>query len=522
MAIDSRSWTDPAWAKRVPWRPLLSWLVVVAGTTTLLRGLAPRVDKAHMALAFLLVVLAGSARAGRVVGLVLSVASFLTFNFFLIPPFHTFQVADPLDWAVLGTFLITGSVAAELLHRQQRATAIAERRAREIDRLAGLGAESLSVGRAEEAVTAIARVIRSELPVEDARIRLRRDLEWSELVGDHLLADSDRATSELIDVALRERRIVALREDGTSQLMASGSALADILPLSGDFVELVVPLTVRHRTLGVLRLVDEAGLELQETHVGFADALAYYAALAVERTRLAAEAAHVGALREADRLKDAVLASLSHDLRTPLTSIRATANELRTEGEERAAVIEEEADRLNRLVTDLLDLSRLRTGSVPLDLELNAAEDLIGAALQRVGSLPGATEVRVRLAGDELPVGRFDFVHSLRAFTNLLENALRHSPDPGSVEVEVEQDEDGLHLRVLDRGRGVPLKDRDRLFEPFFRSASAAGGQGTGLGLAIARSVAEAQDGAVHYRPRPGGGSIFELRLPGARLEGVV
>ncbi|MFO7893196.1 MAG: ATP-binding protein [Longimicrobiales bacterium] len=522
MAIDSRSWTEPAWARRVPWRSLLVWLLVVAATTAVLRGLTPRVDKAHMALAFLLVVLAGSARAGRIVGLVVSVASFLTFNFFLIPPFHTFRVAEPLDWGVLGAFLITGSVAAELLHRQQRATAVAEQRAREIDRLAGLGAESLSVGRAEEAITAIARVIRSELPVEDARIRLRGDLEWAELVDGRLLADADDPTSDLVEVALAERRIVAVKRGGTYQRMPSDRALADILPLSDDFVELIVPLRVRDRTLGVLRLVDPAGLEFQETHVSFADALAYYAALAVERTRLAAEAARVAALREADRLKDEVLASLSHDLRTPLTSIRATANELRVEGEERAAVIEEEADRLNRLVTDLLDLSRLRVGGVPMELELNAAEDLIGAALQRIGSLPGSGDVQVRLPGGDLPVGRFDFVHSLRALTNLLENALRHSPDPGSVGIEVEQDRDGLRLRVLDRGPGVPARERSRLFEPFFRSASAAGGQGTGLGLAIARSVAEAQGGSVSYAPRPGGGSVFELRLPGARLEGIV
>lgn len=506
----------------MPWRSLVVWLLVVAATTAILRGLAPRVDKAHMALAFLLVVLAGSARAGRVVGLVVAVASFLTFNFFLIPPFHTFRVAEPLDWGVLGAFLITGGVAAELLHRQQRATATAERRAQEMDRLAGLGAESLSVGRAEEAIAAIVRVIRLELPVGDARIRLRRDLEWREVIDEELLTDPGDPRSKLIGGALREQRIVAVRRDGTSQLMPAHSTLADVLPVSGDFVELIAPLRARDRTLGVLQLMDEEGLAFQATHVSFADALAYYAALAAERTRLAAEAAHVEALREADRLKDAVLASLSHDLRTPLTSIRATANELRIEGEARGAVIEEEADRLNRLVTDLLDLSRLRAGSVAMDLEVNAAEDLVGAALQRVGSVPGAGGVRVQLPQGELPVGRFDFVHSLRALTNLLENALRHSPDSGSVEIEVEQDAEGLRIRVLDRGSGVSVSDRDRLFEPFFRSASAAGHQGTGLGLAIARSVAEAQGGTVRYRPRSGGGSIFELRLPGASVGGAL
>lgn len=467
-----------------------------------------------MALAFLLLVLAGSARRGRFLGLVVSVASFLAFNFFLIPPFHTFRVADPLDWGVLATFLVTGGVAAELLHRQQRATEVAERRAREIDRLAALGAESLSVARAEEAVAAIARVIRAELPVQTAAILLRDDVEWTQGVSTELVLDAREAGRELVDKAMRERKIVAVKRDGPSVQPLAEQSLASCLAHGSDLVEILVPLRVRDRTLGVLRLVNPEGLLFREAHVSFADALAYYAALAVERVRLSAEAAHVEALREADRLKDAVLASLSHDLRTPLTSIQATASELRAEGDDRGAIIEEESERLNRLVTDLLDLSRVRAGSLPVELEVNAAEDLIGAALQRVAALPGADRVRVRIPEAQIPLGRFDFVHSLRALTNLLENALRYSPEPGSVEVEVSQTGDSLQICVLDRGPGVAHHDRDRLFEPFFRSASASGSQGTGLGLAIADSLARAQGGSVTYSDRPGGGSAFELALP--------
>jgi two-component system sensor histidine kinase KdpD len=235
--------------------------------------------------------------------------------------------------------------------------------------------------------------------------------------------------------------------------------------------------------------------------------------------RLACEAEQARTLREADRLKDALLASVSHDLRTPLTSIRATASELRAEGEPRGALIEEEADRLNRMVADLLDLSRLRAGALPLDPVINAAEDLAGAALQRLSGVSGASEIIVRLPGDgALPVGRFDFVHSLRALTNLLENALRHSPNGGPVELDVEQTEADLVFRVLDRGPGVAPLDVPRLFEPFFRSADAGDARGSGLGLAIARSIAEAQGGRVTYAPRSGGGSMFELHLPPVHL----
>jgi two-component system sensor histidine kinase KdpD len=221
-------------------------------------------------------------------------------------------------------------------------------------------------------------------------------------------------------------------------------------------------------------------------------------------------------------LKDALLASVSHDLRTPLTSIRATASELRHEGEARAALIEEEADRLNRMVADLLDLSRLRAGALPLDPAINAAEDLVGAALQRLTGVPGADAIVVRLPADgSLPVGRFDFVHSLRALTNLLENALRHSPAPGSVELEVEQTMADLAFRVLDRGPGVAPADVPRLFEPFYRPAERRDGGGSGLGLAIARSIAEAQGGRITYAARPHGGSIFVLHLPSIRVDHI-
>lgn len=484
----------------VSWRAVVLWLGIIGLVTLGLRTLHAPLDKAHMALAFLLVVLAASAREGRFLGLSLAIVSFLAFNFFLIPPFHTFRVADPFDWGVLGSFLITGGVAAELLHRQQRAARAAEGRAREIDRLASLGAESLSVARAEEAVVAIARVIQAELPVVTAEIRLRTDL---------------NPAREHVQVSLQERRITGATEDGRLFRAPLDSTLSAILPQADELIELIVPLRVRDQTLGVLRLENGDGLAFREDRVSFADALAYYAALAVERVRLEAEAAHVEALREADRLKDAVLASLSHDLRTPLTSIRATAAELSGEGEERAAIIEEEAERLNRLVTDLLDLSRLRAGGLPTQLEMNAAEDLVGAALQRVAGISGAADVQVRLPHQQIALGRFDFVHSLRALTNLLENALRHSPKAGSVEIEVRQEGGRLQVLVLDRGPGVSPADRERLFEPFFRSASAAGSQGTGLGLTIADQLARAQGGRVTHQERLGGGSVFVLDLEG-------
>jgi K+-sensing histidine kinase KdpD len=251
--------------------------------------------------------------------------------------------------------------------------------------------------------------------------------------------------------------------------------------------------------------------------------------LAADRVRLVAAAEHAEALREADRLKDALLASVSHDLRTPLTTIKALAHDIATApraeggaaaGDERGAVIEQQCDRLNHMVADLLDLSRLNAGGLPIERQLNAAEDLVGAAIQQVSGAADGRELRTSLAWLEpMPVGSFDFVHSLRILVNLIENALKYSPADAPIDIGVTTDGDMLAISVADRGQGVPAAERERIFEPFYRPSGASpDAGGAGLGLAIARRLAQAQDGTLTYADRPGGGSVFTLRLPAADL----
>ena len=247
--------------------------------------------------------------------------------------------------------------------------------------------------------------------------------------------------------------------------------------------------------------------------------MAYYAALAVERVRLTAEAGRAEVLRETDRLKDALIASVSHDLRTPLTTIKALAHDLRGGGDERAATIEDEADRLNRLVADLLDLSRLQAGGVPVHLEFTAVDDLVGALLQRVSGALQGQELKVSVEGDDILVGRFDLVHSLRILVNLVENAHKYSPPDTPIELRVRREDGALAFAVGDRGAGVAADQRERIFEPFYRApGSPPDVGGAGLGLTIARRLAEAQQGTLTFEPRPAGGSLFTLRLPAADL----
>jgi K+-sensing histidine kinase KdpD len=224
------------------------------------------------------------------------------------------------------------------------------------------------------------------------------------------------------------------------------------------------------------------------------------------------------ALREADKLKDALLASLSHDLRTPLTTIKALAHELQPLGDERTFIIEEQADRLNRLVTDLLEVARLEGGALALDIQINAADDLLGAVVQPVSGRPDQDRLKVSLDDPAtLSFGRFDFVHSLRILGNLVDNAFKYAPPGTPIEVTGGIDEDALVFRVCDRGNGITAAERDGVFTPFYRSPlRPSGTRSGGLGLSIARRLAEAQGGTLGYADRGGGGAIFELRLPAA------
>lgn len=253
--------------------------------------------------------------------------------------------------------------------------------------------------------------------------------------------------------------------------------------------------------------------------------LAFLTTAAVTTQLVTAERARAAeAARRADEVASlgGVLAAVSHDLRTPLTTITALAQASAARGDENAHAIEEEANRLARLVADLLDLSRLRGGALPVQLELNTAEDLVGAAVRQTAGLftDRLLETRLDLIEPAL-VGRFDFVQSLRILTNLLGNAAHHTPSASPVELSVRREGTTLAFAVADRGPGVAPAQRDRIFEPFYRPAGApADGGGAGLGLAIARRLAELQGGTVEYASREGGGSIFTLRLPAAEGRG--
>ena len=458
-----------------PRRAAIQWLLwfgALALATALLLVVRDRLDKAHVALVLLLVVLGGSAAGGRAIGIALAIGAFLVFDLGFLRPYATIAVENPADWIALVAFLVTGVVAAELLERQRREAETARRRTEEIDRLAAVGAEALNAPHSEEALRAIADVIR-------------------------LSTQTDRCEIS----------------SATGQPQAAENTSPTPLP-SRDLRRV---LRVRDRVVGTLHLSADRPFLLSGEQARVLEALSYYAALGLERVRLASSEDEAAALRRADRVKDALLASVSHDLRTPLTAIKGIANEIaRGEDPARAHLIEEEVDRLNALVADLLDLSQLTAGEVRLDPAVNTADDVVGSALQRIEPAYPERSFQATLAEPWVElVGRFDFVQTVRILTNLLENAAKYAPSGTPVHLRVWRDGARLRFAVEDGGEGLGPADRERAFEPFVRgSARPAGTRGTGLGLSIARRLAEAQGGRLDYEPMGEVHSRFVLSLP--------
>jgi len=524
-AKTDRSAPPRAGSRSTTWVLALAALLAATAGMLALRG---HLDKAHIALVYLLVVLGGSAAGGRALGLTLAGLAFLEFNFLFLPPYYTLAIEDPFDWLVLGAFLATSIVATQLLNRAQERAEEARQRATEVERLAMLGSETLNAGRAEDALGAIAQVIRSTLGVACVEILVEQGTPARITAAARAGACGAPAAEggSLAAWVAQMGMGAEEHEDRTMRVTAAGvgGAPPEAWGRGGawhvppDTRALLVPLRVRDRTVGVLRIAHGEPIVLDPAQRQFLDALAYYAALGVERMRLVAEAERAEALRQADALKNALIAGVSHDFRTPLTTIKGLAHRLAQEGRPEAVSIEEEADRLNRIVADLLDLSRLSAGGLPVRVELNAVDDLVGAALRGVRGVAANRTIVPPRVGEAPPLfGTFDLAQSVRILVNLLENALKYSARETPIELSVAQRDGRLLIEVADRGPGIPDAERERVFEPFYRAPGVPPDVGgAGLGLTIARRLAEAQLGAVRYSPRAGGGSVFTLELPAA------
>jgi len=397
-----------------------------------------------------------------------AVASMLAFNWFFLPPRHTFSLRDGANWLALAVYLVTAVVVSELAARSRRRAAVAEQREREAALLASVSS-SLLGGQAVEA----------EL----------------ERIGAHV--------AELLHVP------VAWITIDTAE---SASAAAETYPL-----------TVGGRRVGTLHTAPGTR---PDPSVGerFLPALASVLAIAVDRDALQREALEAEALRRSDAIKTTVLRAVSHDLRSPLTAIAAAAEGLRSadlsldeqDRDELLETIQVEVARLRRVVENLLDLSRLQAGAAEPNRELWSVEEIVGMALADVGD-----DERVVLdLAEALPPVCVDAGQIRRALANVLDNALRYSPPGSRVLVQAALREDAVAVRVSDEGPGIPVGERERLFEPFARAAAGAA-PGVGLGLAIARGFAAANGARLSAEPAARG-ALLVLSLPVAVLPAAV
>jgi two-component system sensor histidine kinase KdpD len=455
---------DFGFAKRAARRTaagLFAGALLIAAATGLVFALKPVAPVLGLGVVYLLPVLPAAVVWGLPVALPVSVASMLAYNFFFLPPVHTLRLREGENWVALAVYLVVAVVAAELASRARRRAEDAEQRGREAAFAADVSAMLVEPGFVQDKVGEIGSLAARVLGSRWARIELE---------------------------SLRRPQA----DEVAHPLLAGGRRVGQVLvPASADPDQAVV-----NRVL---------------------PSLATLLASAVDRERLALKAVEAESLRRSDAVKTTILRTLGHDLRSPLTAISAAGEVLDQDADlpaaERAelvASIRQEAARLGRLVSNLLDLSRLEAGAATPRPELWTVDGLVARALDALG--PASSRVHVVLPDDSAAL-RVDPTQVERALVNLLENALESSSATDPVEVTSTRAGGDVVLRVSDHGPGLDPRDVERIFEPFERGAGPPK-QGTGLGLAIAKGFVEANGGRLWAEPADGRGAVLALALP--------
>ncbi len=433
--------------------------MAVAAITLLvypLREVAPVVG---LGVLYLLAVLLVSSLWGAWLGLATALVSALAFNFFHLPPTGRFTIASEENWVALVVFFVVAIVSSQLAERARKRADEAEQRRREAD----LAAE-------------MARLLLGSTELDES---LR-------VVGQRIAR-----TFELPSVSIQRGWVAAEARTRALPLLVAGSRTGTLL----------IP---KNTPAGVVEALEDRVVPALEALVG----------AALERSELEAQVVETKALRRSNVVKTALLRSVSHDLRSPLTAITAAAGALGSDGlneeerEELTAVVVEESQRLAGLVDDLLDFSRLQAGAADPEVDWVSIDDSVRSAADSLPAPPGGFDVDIEPG---VPLVKADAAQIERALVNVLDNAARYA---GAEPVTVRATSAGrfVTLRVSDSGPGVSRNELERIFEPFHRSGERSGG--SGLGLAIARGFVEASGGRLRAESLPGQGTTVILQLP--------
>ncbi len=458
------------------------------------------------ALTFLLVVLLVAATSPLWAAVVTSVAAMLCFNFFFLPPVGTLTIADPQNWIALFAFLVVSVVASNL-------SSVARDRAREAlarrDELARLFDVSRGI-----LLTTESRDARSEL----ARLVARRfDFDYVAICRP--VADqwdlSEGGTQEIALDRSELSRIFAVESASLRYDVETGAFGTHRIEIGGRRVTIV---TLRFGTKAVGLLAISGG----DLGASALDALGGIVAIAIERVHFLDEVKAGELARQSEELKSALLASIAHDLRTPLTTIRVAASNLQSswltdaDRREQSELVLTEVGRLGRLFENILEMARIDAGAistaqrwVPLSQIVEAAQDQVGPLLKRL-------TVVVEIRADALV--RLDPRLTASALAHVLENAAQHAPQGSTVTIAADAPQEGPVISVRDRGPGIAAIDLPHLFERFYRGSDAQRRvSGTGMGLSIARGLLAAQNGKIWAENCPDGGARFTMAVPAQR-----
>ena len=483
------------------WRYLLS-LLLVALATALCELVVWEFSPTNLIMIYMLVVVVAAIYLGRGPAIVSSLAGVLAFDYFFVPPVYTLTVADTEYLLSFAGIVLVGLTISYLTAQVQAKVETAQIREAETAALYAFSRELTIADDVDAIVVALSTHLQQTLKC-DLDIYLSADgHSVPEQRNPDMIGASEFTT--LTNWVLQNQVPAGIGSDHYSTASA-----------------VYLPLITSLRTIGVLILFPKYPLtSLSAEQLHLLEAFASQAALAIEHMELAEQSHQIQLLQATEKMQDALLNSISHDLRTPLASITGALSMLDEQSASlddvtRQNLVEtahEEADRLNRMVGNLLQMTQLEAGAMHVDFQPVDMEDLIGAAVGQLEDRLSDRDVQIRIPPN-LPMVHLDFVLIVHAMGNLLDNALKYSPPGSPIEIEVRQAEQEIQISILDRGVGVPPGDLAQIFDKFYRVRSPEQVTGTGLGLAISKGIVEAHGGRIWAANRPGGGAVITMSL---------
>jgi two-component system sensor histidine kinase KdpD len=460
---------------------------VILGIVLVFRRATP-VNATSVALIFLLAILYASAFWGLRVSIFMSLLATLSLNRYFLPPLGALPIADPQNWVALAAFLVTAITASRLSEQARRRARDANRRRQEIERLYAFTQQMLVAGSVVELLNAIPRHIVESFEVQDAALYLANR-----------------------DAVYRSGRSV--REFGAEELkivMERGEPVVE-----GERQICYVPVRLGVRPVGSLGL---SGVVLGRETL---EALGTLIAIAVERVSAIEALGKAEAARQEERLRSALLDSVTHQLRTPLTAIKASVTSLLTQAElsdaqrrDLFAVISEESDHLNHLIEEAIEMARLDAGEIELQIQPRPMREVVEAALEASKNTLMNRSVEVRLP-ETLPPTAMDAERIREVLTQLLDNAAKYSAPATPIVIGSEVSDRCLVTSVADQGTGIDSFEQSLIFDKFYRGRDQRYRvQGTGMGLAICKAIVEAHGGTMGVTSQVGSGSVFHFSLP--------